>query len=383
MMHVLRSLGVLLVGLLFVSGALAQTEPKPSPFGVPLLPGQTAQTAGAKAERSLLGDAWSFVLAQQHRLNRELASAVRQLKAGDTWNATLALGFVGFLYGVLHAAGPGHGKAVISSYVLANERTVRRGILLSFLAAFIQALSAIAIVGVLAIALKATSLEIRAAEAWIETVSWGLVALVGLWLLYRQISQLLRRPAAGTAVAPARVHRHSHEMASVHDHESQPAGCGCGHAHAHADDAGVHHAARDVPPAHAAHGSCCGHAHMPDPSQLAGPLSWRTALAIAVSVGIRPCTGAILILIFALSQGLLGAGIFAAFAMALGTAITVSMLAALAVGSRDLARHLAGGESRLAGAVTTGAGLIGSGLVFLMGASFFVTSLSGGVGGPF
>ena len=121
---------------------------------------------------------------------------------------------------------------------------------------------------------------------------------------------------------------------------------------------------------------------MPDPSQLQGTLSWRKALAIALSVGIRPCTGAILIMIFALSQGLLIAGIFATFAMALGTAITVSTLAALAVGSRELPTRLAGGESRLAGAVATGAGLVGSALVFLMGASFFVASLSGGMTGP-
>ena len=121
---------------------------------------------------------------------------------------------------------------------------------------------------------------------------------------------------------------------------------------------------------------------MPDPSQLEGKLSWRKALAIAFSVGIRPCTGAILIMIFAMSQGLLIAGIFATFAMALGTAITVSTLAALAVGSRELATRLAGGESRFADAVSTGAGLLGSTLVFLMGASFFVASLSGSTTGP-
>jgi ABC-type nickel/cobalt efflux system permease component RcnA len=88
-------------------------------------------------------------------------------------------------------------------------------------------------------------------------------------------------------------------------------------------------------------------------------------------------------MIFALSQGLLIAGIFSAFAMAFGTAITVSVLASLAVGSRELAKRMAGGgESRLAGAVATGAGLIGSALVFLMGASFFVSSLGGGAAPP-
>lgn len=423
MTRILPALGALLLCCLLSWGALAQSEPKPSPFGVPLGPGQSTSVApGQKAERSVLSDVWSYVLMQQQRINRELAGAVRQLKAGDTLNATLLLGFLGFLYGVVHAAGPGHGKAVISSYVLANERTVKRGIMLSFLAAFIQALSAIAIVGILAIALRATSLEIKAAEAWIETVSWGFVALIGIWLLYGQLSKIFAARRASPAPTEAHAHGvacgHSHDAGHDHGHAHAHAhahahhgGCGCGHAHHHGHDhshghthdhdhdhhhahdhgsghahAVTHgaapHAAPAEPHVHAADGSCCGHAHMPDPSQLEGKLSWRKALAIALSVGIRPCTGAILIMIFAMSQGLLIAGIFATFAMALGTAITVSTLAALAVGSRELATRLAGGESRLAGAVSTGAGLLGSALVFLMGASFFVASLSGSTTGP-
>lgn len=405
MMRSFPALAALVLGLVLSFGALAQSEPQRSPFGVPLAPGQST-SAPHKAERSFLGDAWSFVLAQQQRINRELAGAVRQLKTGDVMSATLMLGFLGFMYGVLHAAGPGHGKAVISSYVLANEKTVRRGIMLSFLAAFIQALSAIAIVGVLAIAMRATSLEIKSAEAWIETVSWGLVALIGVWLLYGQLSKLFARaPSAAAMPSPAAALSHGHDRAHdhghshSHDHGHAHSGCGCGHAHHDHEEAHVPvtaevhtHAGPDhAHPVtarahdhhvHAADGSCCGHAHMPDPAQLEGTLSWRKALAIALSVGIRPCTGAILIMIFALSQGLLIAGIFATFAMALGTAITVSTLAALAVGSRELATRLAGGESRFAGAVATGAGLVGSALVFLMGASFFVASLSGGMSGP-
>jgi nickel/cobalt exporter len=395
MMRSFSALAALMLGLLFSFGALAQSEPQRSPFGVPLAPGQSTSTPH-KAERSFIGDAWSFVLAQQQRINRELAGAVRQLKTGDVMSATLMLGFLGFMYGVLHAAGPGHGKAVISSYVLANEKTVRRGIMLSFLAAFIQALSAIAIVGVLAIAMRATSLEIKSAEAWIETVSWGLVALIGVWLLYGQLSKLFKRAPSVAAGSPAAGHHsleHAHGHSHDHGHAHGHGNCGCGHAHSHDDHAHVPakvyvpakvqaHAPAPDDHVHAADGSCCGHAHMPDPAQLEGTLSWRKALAIAFSVGIRPCTGAILIMIFALSQGLLIAGIFATFAMALGTAITVSTLAALAVGSRELATRLAGGESRFAGAVATGAGLVGSALVFLMGASFFVASLGGATSGP-
>ena len=293
---------------------------------------------------------WAWLLATQQRLNRELAAAVKAIKAeGNALWSTGVLAFIGFAYGVLHAAGPGHGKAVISSYVLANERTVRRGILLSFMAAFVQALSAIAIVGLLAVAMKATSLQIRAAESWIETVSWAFVAAVGAWLLLAQLSKL-RRATNASPVAGA---SHGHDTRGAH---------ACGHHHAH-----------DAP--------CCAHAHMPAATDLEGRWSWSKALALALSVGIRPCTGAILVLVFALSQGLLWTGVFATFAMALGTAITVSVLAALAVGSRELATRLAGGESRWGVRVEIAAGLIGSTLVLAMGTAFFVASLQRG--GPF
>lgn len=364
MIRALTLIGALCVCLAVSWGALAQ-EPRKSPFGVPL-PGQSAAQP-QPAERSVLGDVWSWLLYQQHRLNREMAKAVRQMKTGNVIDSTLLLVLVGFTYGVLHAAGPGHGKAVISSYVLANDETVRRGILLSFLAAFIQALSAIAIVGVLAVALSATKVEINATEGWIETISWGFVALIGAWLLYSQVGAAFRRWRERDAMplpSGAAGHREHGHACCEHDHgpsHSTPAHDGPGRKHAHS---------------HAPGEACgCGHAHMPDPSELKGPMSWGRALAVAFSVGIRPCTGAILILVFALSQGLLIAGVFATFAMAFGTALTVSTLAALAVGSRELATRMAGGDGRLAGVVASGIGIGGAALVFVLGASFFVGSL--------
>ena len=113
----------------------------------------------------------------------------------------------------------------------------------------------------------------------------------------------------------------------------------------------------------------------PIPKQLEGAWSWRKALPIAFAVGVRPCTGAILVLVFAIGQGLLWAGVFATFAMALGTAITVSALAALAVGSRELAVRIGngGGGER----VRLVAGIGGSALVMLMGVALFIGSLNG------
>ena len=323
---------------------------KTSPFAVPGGPGSQATKqngAGAVASPGLFDRAWNWILTQQSAANRQMASAVKDLKTGNAAHATLVLVMISFLYGVLHAAGPGHGKAVISSYVLANEETVRRGIALSFLAALFQALSAIVFVGILAIVLNQTSMQMRKTEALVETLSWGLVAAVGAWLLYKQFKATW--PTAKPAQA-GHAHHHDH----VHDHGH--------HDHGHHD-----------------HGpNCnCGHSHMPAPQDLQGAWSWRKALPLAMSVGIRPCTGALLLLIFAMSQGLLWAGILGTFAMALGTAITVSILAALAVYSRDFAERLSGEDSPWAYRIHTAAGFAGAALVFVMGAAFFLASLKG------
>ena len=331
-----------------------------------LTAGRPAQGAAPAAEPGLFAGVYSWILTQQQRLNREMAAAVKELKQAGSVTAALVLGFVGFSYGVLHAAGPGHGKAIISSYVLANRETVRRGIMLSFLSAFMQALSAIVLVGLLFIILNKTSMEMSAAERWIETISWAFVAAVGAWLLYGQVRQILaRRQAAASVKSHTHTRAPAAASADAHKHTYD---CGHDHHHGHAPHAHDHQHAHS-------HDDCCGHAHMPDPSQLQGDLTWGKAFAIAFSVGIRPCTGAILVLVFALSQGLLWAGVFATFAMAIGTAITVSILAAMAVGSRDLAARFGGEGSGWATLVADSAGLIGASLVLLMGAVFFMGSL--------
>jgi ABC-type nickel/cobalt efflux system permease component RcnA len=352
-----------------VAGKIAVAQLSPDRA---LTAGRPAASTESAAPPGVMAQAYNWLLTQQQRLNRELANAIKELKAAGSINAALVLGFIGFSYGVLHAAGPGHGKAIISSYVLANQETVRRGIMLSFLSAFIQALSAIVLVGILAIALNATSMEMRVAEGWIETVSWAFVTAVGAWLLYGQIRQILaRRQAAPANTGAGKIRTHTHSRTSVsatahRDDHVHTHDCGCAHDHSQTQPSHEH--AHD-------HDDCCGHAHMPDPKDLQGNLTWGKALAIAFSVGIRPCTGAILVLVFALSQGLLWAGVFATFAMAIGTALTVSVLAALAVGSRELAARLGGEGSGWATAVSNGAGLLGASLVLLMGSVFFVGSL--------
>ncbi len=335
---------------------------------------------------------WVWLMRTQQQLHQSLSKAVRDFKTRDPFGAALALVLVSFGYGVFHAAGPGHGKAVISSYVLANERTVKRGILLSFLAAGIQGLSALVVVGILVLVLRVTGMTIKATEGWIETISWALVALVGAWLLYAQMKVLVagwQRSNTAPTSADDTTAAHGHQ----HEHAHGPDCCGHDHQHVPAQSLGAAGVRRmgdstvtptlapradDAHPhTHSGHGACeaCGHAHMPAPEDLQGAWRWSKALAIAFSVGIRPCTGAILVLVLAISQGMAWVGVISTFAMAIGTAITVSALAALAVGSRELAMRYAGRESRWGWRIERAAGIGGALLVMALGSAFFVASL--------
>jgi len=325
-----------------VASVVASAEPSSGERRTP--PRAEAAAASGPMQRM-----WSWVQEKQGEAQSALKSGVRGLKTAEPFSAALLLAAISFVYGVLHAAGPGHGKAVISSYVLADGRTVRRGVLLSFMAALIQAFSALVVVAILLLVFGAVGLHKAAMEAWLEAASWGLVALVGAWLLYYQLR---------LALAPA----HAPGDASGHRHH--------GHHHDHRHHHGLHHD-------HHHHGAACEVcAHLPAPSQLQGDWSWRRALLLAFAVGIRPCTGAILVLVFAIGQGLWWAGVFSTFAMALGTAITVSALAALAVGFREATARIAGrGSSKWGNRVQLAAGLGGAALVLILGAVFFVGSL--------
>jgi nickel/cobalt transporter (NicO) family protein len=352
------------VAVVSMSVLAQQTPPAKNPFGVgppstdkslkpPSAGAQPGQSAG------FMQRIGQWVMEKQALMHRELATAVRRFKTSDPFSAALMLAAISFAYGVLHAAGPGHGKAVISSYVLADGQTVRRGILLSFMAALIQAVSALVLVAVLVLVLRSTGLQIKAMEAWLETLSWGFVTLVGAWLLYYQLRPVFAR---------AHIHTHDDGDHGHHHHDDHH------HGYSH-DGAHRHHQAHDH---HHHHDSGCeACAHMPAPSQLKGDWSWRRAFALAFAVGIRPCTGAILVLVFAIGQGLWWAGVFSTFAMAIGTAITVSALATMAVGSRELAKRLAGsgGSSKWVDRVQLAAGVGGASLVLVLGAAFFLASL--------
>jgi nickel/cobalt exporter len=277
----------------------------------------TAQPLGAPRAQGLsppAGGLVGWVLAKQAEFYRQISGMIRAAKADGS--AVWGLLGLSFLYGIFHAAGPGHGKAVISSYLVANEETWRRGVVLSFASAMLQAIVAVLLVGVAVLVFKAATRTMCDTERVIEIASYGLIALVGarlLWVKGRAFSSALfalERPLqpAGAAVTPPHEHDHDHDHAH-HDHD---------------DDA-----------------AAWGHAHGPEPEELAGPGGWKRGLSAIVAVGLRPCSGAILVLVFALAQGLFWVGVASTFVMGLGTAITVAAIATFAVAAKSFAMKFA------------------------------------------
>lgn len=322
-----------------------------------------------------VGGVIGWLLDKQSQFYRQMSATIRAAKSDGSAVWTL-LG-ISFAYGIFHAAGPGHGKAVISSYLVANEETARRGIVLAFASALLQALVAILVVGVGAWLLNATAKTMCGAERVIEIASYALIAAFGARLCWTKGGGFLRAlrslrfplgagasPALAPAMAPVAeqvheaVHHHHHEQGHAHDH----------HHHDHHDHAA--HASAASPahgePGHV-HDEHCGHNHGPTPDQLAGPGGWQRGLSAIFAVGLRPCSGAILVLVFALAQGLFWAGVAATLLMGLGTAITVAAIAVVAVSAKGLARRMSAGREGGGAVILRGIEFGAAGLVLLFG----------------
>jgi nickel/cobalt exporter len=326
----------------------------------------------------MFGGLMQWINVHQQQFYRALTDSLRAMRdgGGGVW---MLVG-LSFLYGVFHAAGPGHGKAVISSYMLANEVALRRGIMLSFLSAALQAVTAIVLMTAVFLALRGTSISMTNATHFLEIASFALITLFGAWLLWKKAWPRIAGLFAGRpahSLSSASAHSHHHDAAAHgndHDHHHHRHDHGHGHTH-------HHHHHHDHGHEHHSHGpgevcSTCGHAHAPDPAMISGDrFDWRTAWAAVAAVGVRPCSGALIVLSFAFLNGLWAGGVLSVFAMALGTAITVSILATLAVTAKNWAVAVAG-DGRMGNRVHAGIEIGGALLVFLLGLTLLTASLS-------
>jgi ABC-type nickel/cobalt efflux system permease component RcnA len=327
-----------------------------NPFGTP--PSTEAQ------ELTLVDRASAWILQTQRDLHRRLTLVLHQLDEAPTARTAAALILASFLYGIFHAAGPGHGKAIISTYLLTHRQSLARGIWLSTLSSLMQGVTAIVavllLIGVLGWLARDTMGQVRN----LELASFLLVALLGLWLIGRALRSIWRlrretpaRAGDGDADGPLATLTFSRVQHSAVLPESGVHRLGHPETHAHA---------------HVQEHDCgCGTPHHVDPNQR-GP--WY---ATVFAVGIRPCSGAVLVMAVSYLLGIWLAGIAAVLAMSLGTAMTVSVLAILAVQARDWTRRLLRptplAALRYAGPLV---GMLGGTVIFLVGWTLFQGTLA-------
>jgi len=252
-----------------------------------------------------LWQAWPQVMMQsiiwQREVNQQMSGLLKAV-AADPTRAGGSLLIFSLLYGVLHALGPGHGKIVITTWLATHPSKLKSSIGLTLASSLLQGVVAIALVVVVLGLLQLPARQLHASSFWLEKGSYALVGVLGLLLCWRALKKLrilLRKPSF-KRFTPHHVH---------------DARCGC------------------------------GHQHLPTQAQLRRGDDWRARLMIILSMGMRPCSGAIMVLLFSKVIGVFGWGIASALAMSAGTSVTISALALLVHSFRQLAIRLSGNKT--------------------------------------
>ena len=329
--------------------AQAQTSPEPASKAVVIdkrkLLVQPRNADGTVIETPFLEDPVLWMSTKQQNFYGRMANAIRQLKSSSASAAAWTLLGISFFYGVFHAAGPGHGKAVVTGWVLATENELKRGIAIAFLSALFQALTAIIAVSAILMLVQGGAAMAKNAAGYLESASYLMIAGMGLYLVWNGFNSFRPKPAPLSAAASGPfelVSRPENNLPFDHVHDEN---CGCGHAHA------------------------------PAAVEVRGEWTWTRAVAMAFAVGIRPCSGAILVLVASYTLGLYWAGILSTLAMGLGVFITIATIASLAVYAKSTALKFTSADNRwTALAVRWGKMAVGV-LIAGFGALLFMASL--------
>jgi nickel/cobalt transporter (NicO) family protein len=338
MMNFFRAVfAVFILAAFFVAPALAQSTPTAEvKIDKKRLLVQPRNADGSLVMVSFLDDPVLWVREKQQEFYGSMSGALRNIKSSSASAAAVTLMFLSFGYGVFHAAGPGHGKTVISAWLLATENELKRGILIALLSSIIQALTAIVIVSALLLFVGSAASAARDVAGFLESASYAMIAAMGLYLVW-------------SAIRPHTEHKHESHSHGHHEH-------------------------------HHVHDEHCGHAHVAEAKQVRGDWSFTKAFSLAFAVGIRPCTGALLVLVLANALGIYWAGVASTFVMAIGTFITVSAIAAIAVYSKKLATRLAARDDKWLGRLAFTLRLGGGVAIAGLGGLLFLGSLGRSTG---
>ncbi|MDU8924432.1 zinc transporter permease subunit ZevB [Pasteurellaceae bacterium LIM206] len=264
---------------------------------------------------------WLFsrLISWQQAFNQLISTNLHEIKR-HSLHAGWGLILVSFFYGVLHALGPGHGKFIIAGYLSSHESALKKSMKLTFLSSLMQGVVAVSATSIVVVALNLSSAYFKLSQLWLERFAFGLIILLGLRWVYQSGKKLYLRRYKNSTVKPQirQIHRPPSQMQKIGKNDTAL-----------------------LLPRRTHNAVCgCGHRHVPDQTQLARSTDWKSQFLVIISIGMRPCTGAIFILFLSYMLGLYLWGVFATLAMSLGTGLTLSGFALMVQYARSSAVKL-------------------------------------------
>lgn len=245
----------------------------------------------------------------QYNLNQRLASLSKEIKEKKSKKPIFIIILVTFIYGMIHALGPGHGKTIIFSYFLRERPNIREGIIAGNLIGFLHAGSALILVLILYFIIKKSFLHtIEDVSRLIKLISYGLITLIGLYLLIKTSIDFKKQRDSNV----------------INIHAIQ---------------------------------------------------NTKSLIPFSIAVGMVPCTGTTIILLFSLSIGIPIIGIISTFFMALGMATTISLVGILTITAKQNAIKFVSRKNRLSSIFERSTSVIGSLLMISLGILLFTSNI--------
>lgn len=246
------------------------------------------------------------VILWQKAFNLQLSSSLNQL-GQQHQEAGITLILISFFYGIFHAIGPGHGKFILTSYLALEQSKLKRAVKISLASSIVQGIVAILLVSIIIVAFTLSRTYFNLTLKWVERGSFMLMILLGVYWIY-QAWQGIRPPKLQIRkISPMQMSQEKTPLVSHHIHHEH---CGC------------------------------GHQHLPSSVQMNQSTGWKSQLFLILSIGLRPCSGAILVLFLSYTLNIYLWGILATLMMALGTGITLTIFALIVIFARHKAVQL-------------------------------------------
>jgi nickel/cobalt exporter len=255
----------------------------------PFTDGQPTAPAASVTLGTLPSPFLREILLFQRQIHDAMTTQITALRDGQSLMPLWMLLGISFAYGVFHVLAPGHGKVIVGAYFMGNRARWRDAFSAGIIMAVGHTITAVGIVVALYLILGIGQLQLMADARYFELVGYGMICMVGLWLLLRGWR------GAPTCSHCRHDHSHNHHNHDHHEHE---------HAHHH---------------------------HETTASSPAPLMRNKHALSLFAATSLVPCTGSMIILLFTLAQQILWAGLLAVLAIALGMAVTITVIALTAI----------------------------------------------------